>query len=117
LTLQESRGFATILLIPLVALLPLPLLLLLLTGLVASEDGSLCVSISQDRSVKVFDVLGFRPDHDDEAAIHPGVAEWTYKVRGQWFDTASQVQVFSGKARVQLASCALLIHKADSATG
>jgi len=58
------------------------LLLLLLTGLVASADGSLCVSISRDRTGKVFDVLGFDMIMMMKLPYTPGVAEWTYKVSG-----------------------------------
>jgi hypothetical protein len=63
-------------------LLLLFLLLLLLTGLVASADGSLCVSISRDRTGKVFDVLGFDMIMMMKLPYTPGVAEWTYKVSG-----------------------------------
>jgi hypothetical protein len=50
-------------------------------GLSASHDGSLCVSISRDRSVKVFDVVGFDMIMMMKLPYTPGVAEWVFKVR------------------------------------
>jgi hypothetical protein len=50
-------------------------------GLAASHDGSLCVSISRDRSVKVYDVLGFDMIMMMKLPYTPGTAEWIFKVR------------------------------------
>ncbi|KAF6258211.1 hypothetical protein COO60DRAFT_1295463 [Scenedesmus sp. NREL 46B-D3] len=48
-------------------------------GLAASHDGSLCVSISRDRSVKVYDVLGFDMIVMMKLPYTPGAAEWIFK--------------------------------------
>ncbi|WIA40575.1 hypothetical protein OEZ86_013916 [Tetradesmus obliquus] len=48
-------------------------------GLAASHDGSLCVSISRDRSVKVYDVLGFDMIMMMKLPYTPGTAEWIFK--------------------------------------
>lgn len=50
-------------------------------GLAASHDGSLCVSISRDRTAKVFDVVGFDMIMMMKLSFTPGVAEWVFKVR------------------------------------
>jgi peptidylprolyl isomerase domain and WD repeat-containing protein 1 len=50
-------------------------------GLAASHDGSLCVSISRDRTVKVFDVVGFDMIMMMKLTYTPGTAEWVFKVR------------------------------------
>jgi peptidylprolyl isomerase domain and WD repeat-containing protein 1 len=49
----------------------------------ASHDGSLCVSISRDRTVKVFDVVGFDMILMMKLPYTPGVAEWVFKVCGE----------------------------------
>lgn len=48
-------------------------------GLAASHDGSLCVSISRDRTVKVFDVVGFDMIMMMKLTYTPGTAEWVFK--------------------------------------
>eukprot|EP00878_Enallax_costatus_P002186 GHUV01002357.1.p1 GENE.GHUV01002357.1~~GHUV01002357.1.p1 ORF type:complete len:625 (+),score=138.92 GHUV01002357.1:201-2075(+) len=48
-------------------------------GLAASPDGGLCVSLSHDRSVKVFDVVGFDMIMMMKLNYTPGVAAWIYK--------------------------------------
>lgn len=53
----------------------------LFAGLSASHDGSLCVSISRDRTVKVFDVVGFDMIMMMKLPYTPGTAEWVFKVR------------------------------------
>jgi len=53
-------------------------------GLAASDDGALCVSISRDGTVKVFDVLTFDMIVMMKLPYVPGVAEWVIKVRGGW---------------------------------
>jgi hypothetical protein len=50
-------------------------------GLAASDDGALCVSISRDGTVKVFDVLTFDMIVMMKLPFVPGVAEWLVKVR------------------------------------
>jgi peptidylprolyl isomerase domain and WD repeat-containing protein 1 len=47
-----------------------------------SDDGALCVSISRDGTVKVFDVLTFDMIVMMKLAYVPGVAEWLIKVGG-----------------------------------
>jgi hypothetical protein len=49
-------------------------------GLAASDDGALCVSISRDGTVKVFDVLTFDMIVMMKLPYVPGVAEWLVKV-------------------------------------
>lgn len=48
-------------------------------SLAASHDGSLCVSISRDRTAKVFDVVGFDMIMMMKLTFTPGVAEWVFK--------------------------------------
>jgi hypothetical protein len=60
-------------------------------GLAASHDGSLCVSISRDRSVKVYDVLGFDMIMMMKLPYTPGTAEWIFKVRGSWCEVYCKV--------------------------
>eukprot|EP00879_Flechtneria_rotunda_P025969 GHRR01027634.1.p1 GENE.GHRR01027634.1~~GHRR01027634.1.p1 ORF type:complete len:171 (+),score=45.70 GHRR01027634.1:718-1230(+) len=58
-------------------------------GLAASHDGALCVSISHDRTVKVYDVVGFDMIMMLKLPYTPGVAEWVFK-KG---DAASKLAV------------------------
>jgi len=51
-------------------------------GLCASWDGTLCASLSRDKTVKVFDVLNFDLIVMLRTPFVPGVAEWIYK-RGE----------------------------------
>lgn len=51
-------------------------------GLAATHDGSLCVSLSRDRTVKVFDVIGFDMIVMMKLDYTPGVAEWIFKASG-----------------------------------
>eukprot|EP00798_Chlamydomonas_sp_ICE-L_P002193 gene2193-33747_t len=48
-------------------------------GLAASWDGTLCVSISRDKSVKVYDVLNFDMIVMLKLGFIPGCAEWIFK--------------------------------------
>lgn len=47
--------------------------------LAASADGSLCVSVSRDRTVKVYDVLSFDMIVMIRLEFVPGCAEWIFK--------------------------------------
>ncbi|GAB4814723.1 hypothetical protein N2152v2_001769 [Parachlorella kessleri] len=49
------------------------------TGLAVSNDGSLCASISSDKSVKVFDVASFDMIAMLRLPFVPGVVEWVFK--------------------------------------
>lgn len=50
-----------------------------ITGLAVSLDGSLCASISTDKTVKVFDVATFDMIAMIRLAYVPGCVEWTYQ--------------------------------------
>ncbi len=58
------------------------------SGLVASGDGTLCVSWSRDRTAKVFDVLNFDMIVMLRLNFTPGCAEWISKVGA--FGTVSE---------------------------
>ena len=50
-----------------------------ITGLAVSLDGSLCASISTDKTVKVFDVATFDMIAMIRLSYQPGCVEWTYQ--------------------------------------
>jgi hypothetical protein len=61
------------------------------------------VTISQDRSVKVFDVVGFDMILMMKLPYTPGVAEWVFKVRAMvtWCDGVMVCRARHARAQLQ----------------